>query len=431
VVVKFLPDYRNKPFYKGFPGLVMFMAMFFFLLGSAAFLFFQDHFFARYEQSSPLFVEFRQYVLPIAFCIGFSNLFGIYLFASFRSTFPTIINDVFLRLYSIIIISLYFLKLFELNTFVMLFAGGFLLQLSILKIYVINQDGKSALIPSPEIITSNNLRRFMNFALSMSIMTIANMAIKTIDVVMLGSYVSLDDVAVYSIGILVASFIELPVTALGKIADSKISESFAARDMDNLRSIYNQSTRVLLLIGCFLFVLINTNIGALLSFLPEKFHGSEIVVNIISISALSNMLTGVNSSMLLYTNKNKSITVLLCALVVVMVILNRWLMPAYGIIGAAMVVVIIFILFNLIKAILIWWYFKLNPYQLYQLGVLVLFGLTAFMVSLIDLQSPVLSILIRSLIVTMVAALIVFRFKDYSNERMIIMSFLNKIRKAN
>jgi O-antigen/teichoic acid export membrane protein len=428
VIVKFLPEYRDDKGNKGFLGFILLLSISFYLIFAVFFYFFKDGFFSLYYNNSKLFWEFSYFVLPISMFIGFSNLLGIYLFASFRSTIPTAINDIFVRLFSVIITSLYFLKLINLKIFVLLFAIGFCCQTILLLYYILSKDGINAFKVTSMLANKTNFKRFMLFAFSMSLMTICNMAIKNIDVLMIGRYLSLEDVAVYSIAILICSFIELPASALGKIADGKISDHFLSKEWDKIKSIYYESTKILFFIGCFLFLNINLNIVELLHFLPSKYHSGALVVNIVSLSALSNMSTGINSSMLLYTNKNKQITILLIALIILMFILNLILIPQFGLKGAAMAVAITFILFNISKSALIYYYFKMNPFGLFFITISAITFVTFIGLNNFNFFNGWIDMIFKSTLVTFIFALIILTNQSLHEEKKKLLAFFKLIK---
>lgn len=428
VVVKYLPEYRNGGDNKGFLGFIIAITAVFFLAFSLLFLGFKNNLFSLYYEKSKLFWEFKYYVLPMSFFIGFSTLLGMYLSASFRSTVPTFINDIALRVFSLIITSLYFLKIFTLQTFVFLFVAGYVVQMLWLLIHIVKHDGFSVFNFSDTVWNRRNTQRFLAFALSVSLITIGNMAIRNIDILMIGKYLSLEEVAVYSIAILIASFIELPAAALGKIADGKIADYFNSSDWVNLKKVYYDSTRILMFVGCILFLLINLNITQLLYFLPPKYSSGSIIVNIVSLSALSNMCTGINSSMLLYTNKNKQISILFLVLLFLMISLNYFLIPLWGLIGAAIAVVITFTIFNITKSILLFTYFKLNPFNSFSTFVLVLSAIIYLIFMNIYIENIYWSICLKSMAIVLVFLVVLYKHRELIAEKTMFVKLINQIK---
>lgn len=416
VVIKFLPKYRNKEnYHNGFLGFVIFSSMFIFLLTILIFKFLEPWIISKYSNSK-LFLDFKNYILPFSFFIGISGILNVYLFASFKSTFPTFINDFFLRIYMTLLVSVYFIKLINLEVFIQLFVGGYLIQLCVLLVYIFKHEKIKVLKIRKEVFKKAELKLMLSFAASMSLITICNMALKSIDIIMLGSYVSLSQVAVYSIGFLVAGFIELPASAIGKIADSKISDSFQKGDLLNINKIYTDSTKILLTLGCLLFILININSKDLISFLPLKYSAATDVIFLISISSLSNMATGINSSILFYTNQTKWGTILLVLLLILMILLNLYLIPKYGINGAGASVAISFILFNFFKFILIKNLFKFNPYTTYSLHV-VAFSILLYLASYpISFANALVTIVIKSALVVLAYLFFLYKSKQFQEQ---------------
>jgi O-antigen/teichoic acid export membrane protein len=199
----------------------------------------------------------------------------------------------------------------------------------------------------------------------MALATIASIALRNIDILIIGIYSPLSSIAIYTIAVTIAGIVEAPSTALAKIADSKISNAFNVKNMEEIDEIYSKSTRILMFIGFLLFTLITTNLSDLLTFLPQKYREGETVIIIVSLSALFNMMTGINSSIIFYSNKHKQGTFLLVVLIISSIILNLLLIPKYGIIGAAIATSLNLLFFNLFKLIMIYYYFKLQPFGHY------------------------------------------------------------------
>jgi O-antigen/teichoic acid export membrane protein len=382
-IIKFLPKFRNSNSgHDGFLGSVILLSLPVFLITCFFLWVFRSEFVDRFSHESPMFVSYFHFVLPMAFFIGYANLFSIYLFANFKSVFPSLVNDLFIRLYSTVIISLYFVGVFEAGVFFKLFLVGYFLQFLALFLYT-RSTGEFSKILSPGLLHEGgqHYKALINFSLVMSIITISNMALKNIDVIMMGSYLNLEEVGVYSIAILVAGFIELPASAMGRIADSNIAQAFEEKRMDVVSKIYSDSTRLLMALGLLLFILINANINDLLSFLPPKYANGAGVVFIAGLASLSNMATGINSSLLFYTKHVRLGSFLLVGLLILNITLNYFLIPSFGIMGAAYSVAISFFAFNFLKFILIKRLFALNPYGVFVVWILIA-GLIAYLAGL-------------------------------------------------
>ena len=156
----------------------------------------------------------------------------------------------------------------------------------------------------------------------------------------------------------------MPLGALERISHTKIADSFAKNNLTEIEKIYKDSVKYLLLIGGFLFIGINTctkyvyEIGKL----PNSYHDCINVVYIVSIGALVNISTGVNSAIMFYSKHYVLGTVLLVITLVITILLNVFLIPLFGIYGAAIASVAASLIYNLVKFIFIYRKFKFQPY---------------------------------------------------------------------
>lgn len=365
VTIKFLPQFRDSQNgNKGFLGFLLLISLAFSIIMFLTLFLFKDRIIQKYVTNSPLFVEYIYYVLPLTLAVGFISIINVYFFAQFRSTLPSFLNEIYIRILIIILISCYYIKVIPFEWFMRLYLLVFISQLILLLFFVFKDEIKSFSIDW-SVFNQHKIKELLAFSLTMALATIASIALRNIDVLIIGIYLPLSNIAVYTIAVTIAGIVEAPSTALGKIADSKISNAFAMNNLNEISEIYSKSTRILMFIGFLLFTLIVTNLNDLLTFLPVMYQQGETVIIIVSLSALFNMMTGINSSIIFYSNKHKQGTVLLLVLIVSSVILNIILIPKYGIIGAAIATSLNLLLYNFFKLLMIYYYFKLQPFGNY------------------------------------------------------------------
>src|SRR4029079_10539688 len=109
-----------------------------------------------------------------------------------------------------------------------------------------------------------------------------------------------------------------------------------------------------MIIGALFFIGLFINVNELLSLLPEKYRSGGNVVIIISISAFSNMATGMNSSIIFYSDKYKQGSIMLIGMIVLSVILNMLMIPIWEIEGAAIATGTSLFLSNVFKTLIIY-----------------------------------------------------------------------------
>ncbi len=414
LTIKFFPRFKNKENgHNGYFGLLLLFALIGYAVIACVIFFTKDTIIAKYD-SSPLFVEYFYYVLPISFCVGFTSIITVYCNALFKTSVPSFLNDVYLRVFMTIIVTLYYLKLISFPVFIFLFASSYCIQLLVLLSYVKFLKAFSLKI-NWSFFKAQHKSEILKYTLLLAFTSLASIGVRNIDILIIGSYLSLDAVAVYSLGMTIGTLIEIPISSLGRIADTKIADAIQRNDMRMVQEVYRQSVKFLILIGGILFILLYANINEAISFLPEKYHEAKWVVLIIGFSAFINMATGINGSIIYYSHKYISGTVLIFMMILVSVVLNILLIPIYGIEGSAAATAVALVLFNISKYFLIKKHFNLQPYDSKTFKILLTITICLGVGYVFpSFENRILLIAIRSIVLTGVFIALLLGLKVFS-----------------
>src|ERR1051326_2157632 len=403
-IVKFFPRFRDPGSgHHGFLRLLLNIAIACYCFFLIVALIFRSSILSWYDES-PMLLEFFVWIIPMSFCIGIVHLLNGYCFSLFKSTFPIFLNEVFNRIWLMAVLLVYFMKIISFDVFVGLFTGSFFVQLLLLALFIAKVDNGLYHRIDRKFLVTLDKREIFHFLLLMAPATLASAALKLVDVSMVGSNLNkgnpLRDAAIYGIAVTIASIIEAPSNALIRIADYKVSDALNKNDISFIESVYRNSTRVLMVIGGLLFVGIAINIKAGLELIPGNFSAGYFAVLIVGCGTFVNMATGVNSSLVFYSPRYREGTLLLFTLIVFTVVLNYFLIPIYGIEGAALGTASSAIIYNTVKALIIWRHYKIQPYGYYALIVLGLMVICFLLNSLLPrLGNNYADILYRSFII--------------------------------
>ena len=118
-----------------------------------------------------------------------------------------------------------------------------------------------------------------------------------------------------------------------------------------------------------LFCLLWSSIDLILTLLPDKFAAGQSAFYIVTFSSLINLMTGVNSSVILYSHKYFAASVFLVVLIVVGYFANLYFIPPFGITGAALGTLIAIGTFNMLKYVYILFRFKMQPFSLHTIYI--------------------------------------------------------------
>jgi O-antigen/teichoic acid export membrane protein len=410
LTVKYFPLFRdNQNGHNGFFGFMLLFPCIGFIIVSALLYLFKDFIIAQYIQESRLFTEYFYFLFPFTFILGLITVLNNYAYSLFKTTVPTFLNDVVTRLLSIVLFSIYFLKLLSLYQMVICFVLIYGVQLFFLLAYIFKVD-KPKFKFDLAFIKNRNLNEMIFYSSLLSFASFASLGIKYMDAVFIGKYLPLGFVGIYSIAAFIPNVIEAPLNALERITMAKISHALAINNLNEIKDIYYKSVKYVLLIGCLLFIGITTNIKDLLTFLPSDYYQGYKVIYIISLSAILNMAAGGSASIIFNSDKYKLGVILLIGLSISAMIFNIIFIPIYGMEGAAFATLISLALYSLLRIYLVWYYYKLNPFNRDVLKIFILSISVFFIAYFLPVpDNAFLAIIFRSILSTVLYIYIVIK----------------------
>lgn len=223
-------------------------------------------------------------------------------------------------------------------------------------------------------IKQNNPKEMIRFALVFALAPVASYGIKFVDGIIMGKYLNLAMVGVYSIAVFIPTFIEAPMTALEKIANPKIADALHRNDVENIKDIYYKSCRYMMGLGGFLVLMIFINTQYLFTFLPEIYSKGIYVIYIVSFSALMNLYTGTNNTLVFNSSNYIFGTMLLFTIMLCTIGLSIVLIPIWGLEGAAIANASAGMIYNVAKFVFIKNKYKLQPYDFRNLKIVLITG---------------------------------------------------------
>lgn len=408
ICIRYFPKFFNaKKKHHGFFG---FLALFPVLGSVLVFLFIfilKDWIVAKYATQSPLFETYFYLVFPFSVFMGLTSLFTVYLSALYKSTIPAYISDVIVRILYIGLILLFYYQYLSLTQFMMGYVLIYFIQLLALALYLVIVGNPSFNIDWPKL-KSENIKEMTYFGFYVSVAGFASLGLNTIDAIILGAY-GLGTLGIYTVVAFIPTIIQTPLNALDRISAPKIAFALHENDTKELTNIYYKSCKYLFVIGLYLAVMINLNIGSLLSMIKPEYLAALPIVPIVSIGYVLNMLGGTSITLLFYSGKKWESALLLMGAFMITLMLDLILIPQLGMVGAAYAISITALIFTFIKWYLVKRKFGLQPYDTSFIQITAI-GLLIYVVGYFfpKIQNPVLSIFSIGSVGTLIyAALIV------------------------
>ncbi len=412
MTTRFFPEFRDeRKKHHGYFGFLMLVTLIGFILISFPLFLLQDFFIGKYLVHSPLFADYFEWVFPLTLLVACAQQLNIYCYSLYKSTVPAFINEVLTRVGVIILVSLYFLKLFSFPIYVLLFVSIYGLQCIGLFAYILYEERPSLKIDWSYFKTKG-WNRLAGYALVLWMAALSATGLKELATVLLGTMVQLDLVAVYVISAFIPTLIEVPLNALDRIATFKIAAAWKDNNLTEIQQVYSRSSHYLFLIGSLLFLLINCNATALLGLLPEKYRHTETLILILSVATLINMATGLNGQILFTSGRYYYAAAMLVFSVVLNFFLQLTFVPRMGITGAALATALSGILINLIYTGIVWKLFSLFPFDSSVLTHLFFLSGIYFGLMIVPVLKPmVFDLILRSLFIIVSFSVWIYKFK--------------------
>ena len=204
---------------------------------------------------------------------------------------------------------------------------------------------------------------------------------------------------------MISDVITKPFKSIEAIASPIISKSWDTNDVAEIKTIYQKSSIILLVVGTYIFLGIWSSIDDLFSLMPnsKEVEGGKYVILFLGLARVFDLATSVNAHIIGYSKKFRFNFYALMTLGVLNIILNLVFIPKYQMVGAAMATFSSIILFNLMKLTFIWVQFKMQPFTLATLKILAIAMFCWGTIYVIPFGfSPFVNILLRSILLTII-----------------------------
>jgi len=398
-LIKFSPELKKN---KGFLSAILLGGSLGFILLSLLALLFRASIVDYFSKESVMFVDYFQVTLLISFLLINFQLLEAYSRSLLKIVMPTLLKDVGLRVLSTIVLLLYGFEIIDFTLLIYSLLGVYGLVLIALA-FQLKVSHQASLHFNFNFLKNGTWKKILNFGCYSLIGAGGTQIILQIDSIMVSGALGLKATGVYTIAFFIGVVIEMPKRAITQISASLLSQSFNSGDMAAVKKLYQQTSINQMIIGTLLLIGIWANLESIYYFVPnnEDYINGFSVVLFIALGKLSDMVFGTNGEIIIMSKHYKFNVVFVSILAVLTVVLNLFLIPIYGIEGAAIASFIAMLSFNLIKFYFVWFKFKIQPFTMaslkFVLIALVVLGANYF---LPKFESVYIDLLVRSALIT-------------------------------
>ncbi|MDP8299562.1 MAG: flippase [Candidatus Tantalella remota] len=184
------------------------------------------------------------------------------------------------------------------------------------------------------------------------------------DILMIGYFLNPDKIGIYNIAFKLSLVVSLSLTALNSIFAPIISSLHAKKNHNKLGAAYRSFTRTILYISIFIFSSLLLLAEPLLSLIGKNFTAGVYPLAILAIGQLINVSVGSAATILSMTKYPRINMYNSAALLCINIFLNLFLIPRYGILGAAIATSSSVLLINILRLIEVYVLLGIHPFSL-------------------------------------------------------------------
>ena len=406
-IIKFFSSFKNIKEKDEFLSSIIFLPLFFILPVCFLVVQFHDLIAEFLSVKNPIIKSYVWVIFLVSFATSYFEVFYAWSRVQFKSIFGNILKEIYPRIAVFILLFLVSIDILTKENFVWWLTGLYYIRLIIMIIYSL-----FLYTPKFSVKIPNNFKEILSYSIYILLAGSAASFLIDIDKYMIPQKQAISQTAYYAVAVFIATVVEIPGRAMFQIINPLVAKALNEENFVELKNLYKQSSENLLIVCGLFFLLINLNIDSFYMLLNnQEYSDASLVVLIISSAKLIQMSFGCGPA-ILATSKFYKITLpFSIAMAVSVYFLNDYLIDLYGINGAAISTFIVLLIFTVLKIIYIRYKVKLQPFNFNSIKIFTSILLIYFFNSYINLElSPLIEIIIRSIIILITYVLIIYFF---------------------
>lgn len=337
----------------------------------------------KFEGNSPLFIHYFYLIYPFTLFILLYSLYERIAWSRQFTVTSNFLRETGVRLFTLIIIFFLWLQWFSFNQFITWYSLQF--GVVFLIIYIFLAYRQSAHFTLKISRTTSHLYRQMisysGYIFGGSLFVLVEQFFNTI---LLGSRVNLATAGIFDIANFIATFLLVPKRSMQAAASATIATAWKDNDLGRIERVYKKSAATLLITGLFILGLIWLNIDHIFDLYKPEYRSGKYVVLLIGLANLVDLGTGLNYDILVNSRLWKIHFFISLALTAFFLPVTYFFVRAYGLMGSAYGILASLIVYNLARYILIWWKFRMQPFSVKTIWILltaiIAYAVSAYMI---------------------------------------------------
>ena len=294
---------------------------------------------AWFGDKSPLFVEYYYFVLPLAFFMLYQTICESTCNVLMHIVVPRAVRELIVRVGLLAIYLLYAFKVLSMDGLVIGFCVNYAVAAMINMLYFFSLK-PIRLRPDWTFLRENKalVRRYLTYTGFLLLSAVTTVLAPTLSSFFVTAKMGLDSTGIFAIATYMAVMVSVPSRSVAAIASPQLARAIKEQNREECSHLINQVTRNMLLIGGFILLAMWVNIDLIFHILPNgaTFAQAKNVVLILGVSQLVLATFTICYTTLNYSRFYAFSLFISLALTISALILNNYLVPLYGMNGAAL-----------------------------------------------------------------------------------------------
>lgn len=374
----------------------------------------KDTIISLYQEKDIPYMRKYYFLLPLLSIVwGLTNILNAYLESRMKIALSSFAREVLTRVWNIALLVVFIIGWFTFHEYILGMALLYLLPLAAM-FYFAGKTEDYGFSLNWKAFSKAEYKELIHFSWYHLLMGISLYFLGIIDAVLLAPLGrgGMSDVAVYTNAVFFANLMTIPYRAI--ISATFVPLNRAYMDGEHtVNDLFRRSGINILIVGVAMFLLIGCNMhNAVLVFSKEGYAAMTPLALIIMSGRLFDMSTGLNNELISISKYYKFNFYIAILLIFLVTGLNYFMIPVWGMFGAAWGTTIALVIFNLVKMFFLWRKMNLHPFSIHTLIVL-LIGLVTFAAGyyLPYIGNPFADAIVRSIVIMALYAGLTIWFK--------------------
>lgn len=369
-----------------------------------------------FGDKSPLFVDYYYMVVPLSLFMLYQTIFETNANVLMHIVLPRAVRELGVRVGLLALYLLYAYKVISLDGFVIGLSLNYGLAALINLLYLFSL-GRISLRPDWAYIRAHIslVRQWGKYTGFLIVSAVVSVLAPTLSSFFITAKMGLDQTGIFAIATYMAAMVSIPYRSITAIAAPELATHIKDNNTDEVRSLTHRVSENLILIGGFILLIIWINIDLIYHILPngQDYAVARYVVLILGLSQLILAVCSIYLNCLSYSRYYAWSLLFSCMLTLSAIVCNNYLIPVWGIEGAAMSNLLSYGLYFvciLLTLRVLYGVGITTRRLLYSAGLLAgLFGLNYVLLNYLPIQGIWLSSIVRTLLIGATGAAIIWR----------------------